>query len=91
MQLNLHCCQQLGKWDEIPYIKIFILLHNEVSPATGNSLMMQRRKLASKPRPDSKTKEKCTQKTLLRNSPKKGTVTGDRSDLRSTNPKSCKI
>ena len=46
--------RQMG---EIPYIKIFILLHNEVSPGTGNSLMMQRRKVASKPRPDSKKKE----------------------------------
>lgn len=50
-------CQQLDKWDEIPYIKVFILLHNEVSPGTGNSLMVQRREVASKPCPNSKTKE----------------------------------
>ena len=56
MQLELYC-QWFGKWDEIHYVKAFILLPNRVSPGTKNRLMVQRKEVASKPLPASRTQE----------------------------------
>lgn len=56
MQLELFC-QQLGKWNEIPFVQVFRLLHIKDSAKKGNYLMMQRREVASKPLPNSNTGE----------------------------------
>ena len=62
MQLEQYC-QWLDKWDEIHYVKEFVSLHNRdqgplfLSPGTKNHLMVQRREVASKPLPDSKSQE----------------------------------
>lgn len=57
MQLEQYC-QWLDKWDKIHYVKAFVSLHNRVSPGTKSFLMAQRREVASKPFPDSKTQKK---------------------------------
>ncbi|XP_036907310.1 ubiquitin carboxyl-terminal hydrolase 28-like [Sturnira hondurensis] len=56
MQLNLYC-QKLGKWDEIPYVRAFISLHNKVSSRAGDRLLLQRKEEASKLLSDHKAKE----------------------------------
>ena len=50
-------CQQSHKLDEIHYVKVFISLHNNISPETEVHLIVQRREGSLKPLPDSKTKE----------------------------------
>lgn len=44
LQLELFC-QRSGKWNEIPYVKIFKLLSNKYSAHKGSKLMMQRQRL----------------------------------------------